>query len=241
LNAASGSFYAEAFGPFSPETNVEYETGIKSEFLDRRVRLNAAVYWDDYSDLQVQSITLGQAGQFVTSETNAAKARIRGAEVEGAVIIGGGLSLRASTAYTDAHYLKYVDLAGDHSNRPFPVPKWTASASANYTRPTGLGDASIELDYAWKSAVNVVPVSTFVNAVTQPGYGLLNARANLHLDGWNMDVAVFGQNLTDKEYFDQGYDVAGKDPFGRAYDLPQVFVGSTPRTYGVELVKKFGT
>jgi iron complex outermembrane receptor protein len=94
---------------------------------------------------------------------------------------------------------------------------------------------SIELDYAWKSAVNVVPPSTLLQAVTQPGYGLLNARANLHMDAWNMDVALFGQNLTNKVYFDQGYNVAGD-----GFDFDHVFIGGPPRTFGIELIKKFG-
>jgi iron complex outermembrane receptor protein len=235
LNADTGAIEAEAFGSFRPETDLEYEAGIKSEFLERKVRLNADVYWDDYSDLQVQSIVLGADNNFLTLETNAATARIRGMEVEGDVIVGGGLRLHASTAYTEAGYLKYLDLAGDHSHQPFSVPKWTFSLGANYTRPTGMGDLSIQLDYAWKSAVDAVPPSTLVAAVTQPGYGLLNARANLHLDAWNMDVAVFGQNLTNKEYFDQGFNVAGA-----GLDFDQVFLGGPPRTFGVELVKKFG-
>jgi iron complex outermembrane receptor protein len=235
LNAASGNMNAETFGPFTPETNIEYETGIKSEFLDRRVRFNADVYWDDYSNLQVQSIILAADNSFQTLETNAAKARIRGLEMEGDVIIGGGLSLHASTAYTGARYLSYHDLAGDYSHRPFAVPKWTFSLSANYTRPTDIGDASLQLNYAWKGAVNVVPPTTLIQSVTQPAYGLLNARANLHLDAWNMDVAVFGQNLTNKEYFDQGFNVAQA-----GFDFNQVYLGGPPRTFGVELVKKFG-
>jgi iron complex outermembrane receptor protein len=94
---------------------------------------------------------------------------------------------------------------------------------------------SIEVDYAWKSAVNVVPPSTLARAVTQPGFGLLNARANLHVDTWNMDVAVFGQNLTNKEYFDQGYNVAGA-----GFDFDQLYLGGSPRTFGIEVIKKFG-
>ena len=110
----------------------------------------------------------------------------------------------------------------------------TFSSSANYTRPTPVGDAAIELDYAWKGAVNVVPPSTLPETVTQPGYGLLNARANLHLDAWKMDIAVFGQNLTNKEYFDNGYNVSAP-----GFDFSQLFLGSTPRTFGVELIKSF--
>jgi outer membrane receptor protein involved in Fe transport len=49
-----------------------------------------------------------------------------------------------------------------------------------------------------------------------------------------MDLAVFGQNLTNKEYFDNGYNVSAP-----GFDFSQLFLGSTPRTFGVELVKSF--
>lgn len=231
----SGAGEVETFQPFAPETNLEYETGVKSEFIDHRVRLNADVYWDNYSNLQVQSIVLAGDNSFLTVETNAAKARIRGLELEGDVIIGWGLRLHGSSAYTDAHYLQYVDLSGDHSQQPFSVPKWTFSLGPNYTRPVGIGDVSIELDYAWKSAVDVIPPSTLVQAVTQTGYGLLNARANLHVDAWNMDVALFAQNLTNREYFDQGYNVAGD-----GFDFDHLYLGGAPRTFGIEVIEKFG-
>jgi iron complex outermembrane receptor protein len=235
LNADSGSVDAVTFQAFAPETNIEYETGIKSEFLDQRVRLNADVYWDKYSNLQVQSIVLGYDNSFQTVETNAATARIRGMELEGDVIIGGGVKMHLSTAFTDAQYLHYVDLSGDHSHQPFSVPKWTFGLGPNYAHPTSFGDATLELDYVWKSSVDVVPASTLVRAVTQPGYGLLNARANLHLEAWNMDVAVFGQNLTNKVYFDQGFNVSGA-----GLDFDELFIGGPARTFGAEFIKKFG-
>ncbi len=231
-----GSVEQETFEAFAPETNIEYEAGIKSEFLDRRVRLNADVYWDNYSDLQVPAAILGADNTLLTVQTNAAKAAIRGLEVEGDVVIGWGLRMHASTAYTGAHYIHYEDLTGDHSHEPFSVPKWTFSLGPNYTRATSFGDESFELDYAWKSAINVVPTTTLVQAATQPPYGLLNARANVHLDAWNMDVAVFGQNLTNKVYFDQG----SGGVIAPGFDLPLLYLAGSPRTYGIEIIKKFG-
>ena len=46
---------------------------------------------------------------------------------------------------------------------------------------------------------------------------------------------TFGQNLTNKFYFDQGYNVGGD-----GFDFDHVFVGGPPRTFGIELIKKFG-
>ena len=43
---------------FDAEEMTAYEMGIKSQFVDRRVTLNAAGFWYDYSDLQVRN-TIG--------------------------------------------------------------------------------------------------------------------------------------------------------------------------------------
>lgn len=234
LNADSGSIDLSTFEAFAPESNIEYEAGVKSTFFDRRLRLNVDGYWDNYTNLQVLETIIAADGSFQSVETSAAQARIRGIEAEGDVIVTKGLSLHASLAYTDPRYIHYVDATGDHSNEPFSVPKWTYTLNANYKHPTGVGEASLEVDYAWKSAVDVNPASTLASSVTQPGYGLLNARLNLHLDAWNMDIAVFSQNLTDVSYFDQGFGFQAP-----GLDFNEVLVGP-PRTFGVELVKKFG-
>jgi iron complex outermembrane receptor protein len=183
----------------------------------------------------VTAAILGADDNVLTVVTNAAKAAIRGLELEGDVIIGWGIRMHASSAYTGAHYIHYEDLTGDHSHQPFSVPRWTFNFGPNYTRSTSIGNVSVELDYAWKSAVNVVPTTTLVQAGTQEGYGLINARANLHLDAWNMDLAVLGQNLTNKVYFNQGVNVTAP-----GFDLPLLYIGGPPRTFGIEIIKKFG-
>jgi iron complex outermembrane receptor protein len=223
----------QTFAPFAPETNVEYEVGLKSEFLDRRLRLNLDAFEDKYSNLQVQTALVGSDGQFVTVETNAATSTIRGMELEADAIIASGLSMHASTAYTDAHYDKFADVTGDRSHEPFSVPKWMWSLGAKYLRPTGIGDLSIQLDYDWKSAVNLAGHAVYANQVTQGAYGLLNARINLHFDARNLDVALFGKNMTNVRYSDQAFTLE-QGGFNELY-------WGAPATFGLEISMKFGT
>src|SRR5690606_27015596 len=49
---------AASFQPFAPEIATEYEVGVKSELLERRVRLNAALWWDDYTNIQRSIVVL---------------------------------------------------------------------------------------------------------------------------------------------------------------------------------------
>ena len=227
-----GAVDIQTFAPFAPETNIEYEVGLKSEFLDRRLRLNLDAYEDKYSNLQVQTALVGSDGQFVTVETNAATSTIRGVELEADAIIASGLSMHASTAYTDAHYDKFADVTGDRSHEPFSVPKWMWSLGAKYLRPTGIGELTTQLDYDWKSAVNLAGHAVYANQVTQGAYGLLNARINLHFDARNLDVALFGKNMTNVRYSDQALTLE-QGGFNELY-------WGAPATFGVEISMKFG-
>jgi iron complex outermembrane receptor protein len=61
--------------------------------------------------------------------------------------------------------------------------------------------------------------------------GLLNGRINLHLDTANLDVALFGRNITNKRYYDQSFTLESIG-VNMAYAAP-------PGVYGIELIKRF--
>src|SRR3546814_18505975 len=48
--------FALAASATDPEKADSYEVGFKSEFLDRRLRLNVTGFWVAYKDLQTQSV-----------------------------------------------------------------------------------------------------------------------------------------------------------------------------------------
>jgi iron complex outermembrane receptor protein len=227
-----GAVELETFAPFGAEQNVEYEVGIKSELLDHKVRLNFAAYRDKYTNLQTTTAFIAADGNYGTAVRSAARGTITGFETESDLILTSHLSLHASTAYTDAHYDQFVDVTGDRSGEPFEVPRWTWSLSGRDVERTSMGDVSLQLDYNWKSTTVLNGPAKVRALATQPAFGLLNARANLHLTAWDCDVALFGRNITSKRYFDRI----------SAYDSIGIYVGydGPPAIYGVEIIKKFG-
>jgi iron complex outermembrane receptor protein len=229
-----GANTPESFAPFNPEYVTEYEVGTKSEFFDRRARINVAVYYDNYKDIQ-RSISIPTAGGIPTTNVaNAAAAKIKGLELESEWRPIEKLTLSVAAGYTDAHYTKFVDpLVGDLSNLPFSVPKWTANATARYVQPVAVGDLSLEADYRWQSELNLTPQNGNPLAYIQDAYGLLNARVGLHLDSIDTDVAAFGKNLTNKEYFVGGESLDASIGYG-------ILVTGQPRLFGVEVTKHFG-
>jgi iron complex outermembrane receptor protein len=226
-SALSAAAAATSFTPFKPETATAYEAGVKSQWLQDRLRANMAVYHTKYSNVQVSSpFTVPGTSLIVTGITNAASGLVDGAEIDLEAIPVHGLELRASAAYTDPRYKNYVIGGVDLSSTPFRfVPKWAYSLSAAYTQDVAFGSLRYQADYDWSSRIYTS------NFVGRPSLGLLGGRVSAHLDESDVDIALFGKNLTQKKYFAYVVDTG-------ALGIQAGFAGS-PRTYGVELTKHF--
>ena len=58
----AGGFVPNTYGYYDPEKDVSYEAGLKSDWLNKRLRVNASVFKTNYTDLQVQNTINGSAG-----------------------------------------------------------------------------------------------------------------------------------------------------------------------------------
>jgi outer membrane receptor protein involved in Fe transport len=126
------------------ESVLVYEAGFKAGLFDRRVQLNAAAFYNDYSDKQLRGRILDPFGVvgILDKLVNVPKSRVYGGEVELKVVPMRGLDLDFSATYTDTKVTKSFfayDPVGnffDHKGLPFPhTPKWNVNASANYEFP----------------------------------------------------------------------------------------------------------
>jgi iron complex outermembrane receptor protein len=95
-----------------------------------------------------------------------------------------------------------------------------------------LGDLLFELDYDWKSTNVLDGKAVLQSQVTQPAYGLLNGRINLHVNALDLDVAAFGKNITNKKY---GAQSLTEESLGI-----NLIVEGAPAIFGVEVIKRFG-
>lgn len=223
----------ESFSPFRPETVTDYEIGLKSDLFNRKVRLNAAIYHADYKDIQRTALIPTSVGTLASVISNAAKARIRGAEVDLTVRPIRPLTLRFAGALVDSEYLEYVDASGDRSGEPFQFPKYSFTTSADYKAPVSFGTVGLGVNYSWNSKVDLTPTAKYVGTGVQPSYGLLGARLSANFEDMGLEVALYGKNLTDKKYLVSG--IAADSSFG----LNAGFVGE-PRQYGLSVTKRFG-
>ena len=85
---------------------------MKSQFFDHHVQTNVAVFWTDYTDIQLQI----QEGASPVSQ-NAGDAELKGAELELNALIGGGFSIYLGAAYIDAEYTRLLTSRAGHHAR----------------------------------------------------------------------------------------------------------------------------
>lgn len=226
----SGGFNFASQNPnqgYAPETLWSYEAGLKSEFLENRIRFNATGFWYDYSELQVQSfITPG-----VVDITNAADARVRGLELELLAKPTRGLSLGGNLAYLDAKYRNYTNalLPGNipfdaSGNRLNSAPEWAYNIYGQYDHELdNSGTLYVRGEYNWKSRQYYSAQNN--NVESQPSFGLVNASLGYNAPDERWSVMAFGRNLANKEYVTTTATFTGPVS-GR--------VGE-PRTYGLRL------
>lgn len=232
-----GSANAGSFDAFAPETVTDYEVGLKTDLLDRRVRFDFAAYLSDYKNIQRSILVVGPGGAPNTIVQNAASARIHGLEAALDVIPVEGLVLHATLGYTDPKYKKFVDgLGNDLSAQPFfLVPQWTYSLSATHTIDTGFGELHSTVSWHWQDAVSLSPASSRLLAayIDQKAYGLLDAQISFSPSAVpDLDISFWAKNITNKQYFTRSLDLSPS--LGAILQ----YVGE-PRTYGISIQKKF--
>ena len=226
---------------YRPEELTTYEIGLKSDHLDGRLRFNAAGFYSDYEDIQIQVTTAAVVGGVVTTGAdtfvgNAAKARIWGFEMDAELVPVENLTLAAGIGHLDAKYTELgtataAAVRGLTTDTNFVrTPKWSATLSASYLMPlTGNGDIRADVKYSFKSAIeHNIPNN---NLLTQDGYGLLNARLTWVSPGESWEMSVFGTNLTDEEYIMASTNFESLGLINATY--------ATPTEWGVSLKYNF--
>lgn len=186
---------------FEPETLWSYEVGSKSELADGLIRLNTSAFYYDYKNLQVSAFKDG-----LTVTTNAAEATVWGLEAEVNMRASEQLSINGSAAYLDATYDEFtstfgnatgVDLSGNRLNN---APKVSLNLNATYEVPLSNG-ARVDIFGQLSYQSRVFHTQNNEALIGQDGFALLDARIAYVAEDESWEVAVFGKNLTDEEYF----------------------------------------
>ncbi|WP_082462966.1 TonB-dependent receptor [Sphingobium sp. Leaf26] len=159
---------------FDPEYTWNYEFALRSEWLERRLTLNANAYWIDWKDQQV-SVQLTPGAVFDTQVVNAGKSRLYGAEVELSGRPTRTLNLYAGAGYSNTRFQEFNVTVGSLSaaaqgNEFARAPHWTLSGGATFHHPNG-SFANLNANYrsayyqdTVDQAFRDIPARTLVNA-----------------------------------------------------------------------------
>lgn len=228
-----------------PEVLDAFEVGLKTDLLDKHLRLNIAGFYYDYKNLQV---TVFHTVSAVLE--NGAGAEVYGVDLDLTARLGPNLTLNGGatlmhsefTSYDGAAFLVPQPISGGgtiqdpavlHPNGakgnelPF-APNFTFNLGANYTLPIGDGEADFNLNYSYTGRMWAGPD----NILKQPSYGLLDGSLTYKFPGNHFELGVWARNITKEKYFVSL--TAAANPGGWEVGTP-----GAPRTYGVMAGYKF--
>lgn len=208
----------------NPEYNDAFEVGVKTQLLDRRLRLNAATFYYNLQDLQVFILGSSPGVNFPTQTlANAGQARIIGLDTDLEWQVNDNLYLRSGLGILDTKISEPAALAG---NRLSSAPKVTFNGVARYEIP--LGPASAGRIFVQPEAIYTS--SQFFNVenkpyMEQPAYWLFDARIGWESADSDLTITAWVRNIGGKHYTIHRADLS---TFG--------FANSTlghPRTFGL--------
>ena len=232
---------------FDEESVISYEVGLKTELFDRRLRLNVAGYYNEYTDLAVNiPLTNAPAGTFASRVGNAGKVTYTGFEVEAQAVLSPNFSIDGTLGYVDIEYKEF--LAGQSTTAGAPpvniasvitpgyTSPFTANVALNANVPLNWGDARLtaRIGYTYEDGKY-----SFSNTISTPFNELLKGDnrnlidAQITIDriplsgGAEGEVRLWGKNLTNSHDFVRGIDFGQLGYAGGYY--------ADPRTYGITL------
>ncbi len=196
-----------------PEYTITYEIGYKGLLADKRFELDAALFYIDWSDMQV-SITDGTS--FLTQ--NAAEATSYGFELESRWLVTEGFDIFASAGWFCGDFDKYDNhpSSKDLSGNKLPnANEYSISLGARYRHDSGLF-TSLSASYMGPKYMDEL------NEIKQDAYALVHAKIGYEGEKWA--AYVYGRNLLDEEYLlhtfgNMSFGASGKVAEGAVYGV----------------------
>lgn len=203
-----------------PENVDSIEIGMKSEWLDNRLRANVTLFSLDHEDRQYISVLPGKDSTELNQRLgNIGSSTGQGIEAEFTYLASDELVLTASFGFIDSEFKEVLDTnpetgaVFDKSDN-FTIsntPDFTYNLAANYTIESNMGDFIVNASYYYRDDYVLFEESSLL---TQDGYGLANASITWYDDDTDWSVGLHLKNLTDEEYMVGGYQFVTPLPDG---------------------------
>ncbi len=189
-------------GPFDQETQDSFELGLKTDLLEGRVRLNAAVFYNTIEDMQ-REVNEAAATGVVQIIRNTADATIQGFDLEGRFFVTDSLTATVNAGYVDGQYDEVIfDISGDdvvnEEDEALDIPRlapWSYGATLIYDRDIGNGmvvNALLSFNRRDPAAYTDNNLGQLKEA------DMLDASLSLYLMDRALKLSAYGKNLKDE-------------------------------------------
>ena len=203
---------------YDPEELWNYEIGYKADLLDNTLRINAAAFYMDWTDLQTafQESGVDENGDFFIfgGIDNAKEAESYGLELTVTSAPVDGLVMNLNVGWLKAEYKEFTALI-DGSNRVLDgetipnSPEWTISADAEYSFAlTGAMNGFVRGEYIYRDELRSTVASLIQEGFPWevPSFDIFNLRAGI--EGEKYNVSLYVENLFDDTYYTNAYQKA---------------------------------
>jgi iron complex outermembrane receptor protein len=249
-----------------PESLRNDEIGIRSEWFDDRLRINATYYQMDFTNRQGASavVDVTQPTGFVIQLVNQGDVELWGTELEVQLAVTDRLTMEASAGWAD-YELDNVCI----NNGPFLFPppmdsSWNLSGTYNFdmtggnyaltvtnahTGPMQTHSGGFTAEESARYNCSAFSATFIDSRYEVPSYDLVNASLRFTPDEGRWNAALYGNNLTDEVYannaqsFGRGYWTQGGPAGGSGLSAPArsalADYRGRPREYGLTLQYNF--
>lgn len=230
------AFQGQPGSAFGPEVADSFEIGYRASLFDRRVQLTTAIFYNDFSGVQIARA--GNAANPTVSNAilNAGDARTYGAEASVTWQVSPALTIAGNIGYLNARYK-----AGAGALASPVVDSFDVGGNVMSLSPEWQGGASIAVNQPVNDAFRIKGTVLYSHVgghnfqyeenpfLFQPSYNLVNVRLGVADIDERMGLFVFANNL-----FDEGYAV-----FGTNNSLGSLLTPGAPRVIGGTLEFNF--
>nr|WP_279347139.1 TonB-dependent receptor [Govania unica] len=221
---------------YEEETAWNYELGFKSEFFDRRVRLNVAAYYIDWSGQQLTQNAIFQSGPGTTTSisyiANVGSLHVKGIEAEMQAAVTDWWTLQLSGSINESKYAKGYDSEvfnltgnGNLKGKYAPnTPKYQYAIVNNFQTDVGNGfDGFLNLTYSYRSG-KYDQVGNFASTG-----GRHNVDGRIGIENGQFSTALFVRNLFNN-----------RDPLGVIRYVDFAAAGARGYLVGLPKTRQFG-
>jgi iron complex outermembrane receptor protein len=171
---------------YEPDEATSYELGMHSDWFNKRVQLNAALFSVQWKNIQVRTSADGR--NFID---NAAKARSQGVELDLTAQLNEMFVLRGSYSYTDAALTETVeDIFAYDGDRLPGSPRNHFSIALDYAQLINGKELDASLSFSRIGDVYTALNTDFYNYQKLDAYNTANARIGVTLSNWRLGAFV---------------------------------------------------